>query len=643
MDRGSKLVLLVWACAALATQAVIGRAWAGMPEAALSIFLVTAALVAVDRRFVALVLGLAYPFPALVRLVFETWDLQFYPLWMAAVLGVVMPDGLRTGWHIPARWRGPLVCGALAVAIATPLVVLREIDFNRALLGPMPHAVLSGLPVHTAAWTVHVGLVLVLGVLWFDWLLGARSLDMRSWILAPLGVGLVALVSAATYQLFGDMRFLNETLYGAIGRASGTVYDANVSGLLAAMGLAGAFAAARQARGWHAAVAGAFIVGLWTAVYASGSRTAFATAVVVTVAAGLSAGTRVMLAPRAWLLAAGVVVLLLVLATSGSNAVGPLGRVWETLPGASPASVGAFVAEMWNRNGYGVAATELIGRFPLTGIGIGGFHVFGPQLTHTVLPPDNAQNWYRHQLVELGLLGSIGWLTFAGLLAWAVVRPPRGLPATAWIVRGLLFGVGAVSLLGIPTQDVLAAVTFWTAVAWYVSIGGVTLNPAPLGRRAWVAMAALLLAFGVETARAATTTLRVPVRARAIGWPYSYGFYWPEPDGSGGEHRWARGRATALVDAPARFMSISVRVNHGDVSERPVAAKVWSEGRLVLDTRLASTDPVRVMVRVPDGLRKILIDTWASRVVNPRALGVDDDRELGLLVGWTFSDTPSVH
>jgi hypothetical protein len=298
---------------------------------------------------------------------------------------------------------------------------------------------------------------------------------------------------------------------------------------------------------------------------------------------------------------------------------------------------------MWNRNGYGVAATELIGRFPLTGIGIGGFHVFGPQLTHTVLPPDNAQNWYRHQLVELGLLGSIGWLTFAGLLAWAVVRPPRGVPATAWIVRGLLFGVGAVSLLGIPTQDVLAAVTFWTAVAWYVSIGGVTLNPAPLGRRAWVAMAALLLAFGVETARAATTTLRVPVRARAIGWPYSYGFYWPEPDGSGGEHRWARGRATALVDAPARFMSISVRVNHGDVSERPVAAKVWSEGRLVLDTRLASTDPVRVMVRVPDGLRKILIDTWASRVVNPRALGVDDDRELGLLVGWTFSDTPSVH
>jgi hypothetical protein len=34
--------------------------------------------------------------------------------------------------------------------------------------------------------------------------------------------------------------------------------------------------------------------------------------------------------------------------------------------------------------------------------------------------------------------------------------------------------------------------------------------------------------------------------------------------------------------------------------------------------------------------RKILLETWTSRVVRPHDLSVADDRELGLLVSWTF-------
>ena len=51
-------------------------------------------------------------------------------------------------------------------------------------------------------------------------------------------------------------------------------------------------------------------------------------------------------------------------------------------------------------------------------------------------------------------------------------------------------------------------------------------------------------------------------------------------------------RATALVDAPARWMTISAWVTHADVARKPVDVKVWSEGRLVIDTRLKSTEPV---------------------------------------------------
>ena len=642
MDRASKIVLLVWACAALTCHTLLGRTWPGMPATAATIFVIVAAVVAYERRFVAVVLALTYVVPAVVRLVFGTWDPQYYPLWTAALLGAMMPSAVRSGWHLPPLWRAPLIAATLSVAIATSITALRELDFNPALLGPTPHAVLSGLPVFFAAWAVHVGLTLVLGVLWFDWLLGTRDLDMTTWVLVPLGISLVALAAASSYQLFGDITFLNETVYAAIGRASGTVYDANVAGVLTAMGLGGALVAVARAHGWRLAVSIASVGVLWVAVWASGSRTAFAAAAIVTTSGvvGIVRSLDAAAARRVWLIAASVVVVLVVLAGSGLRAVGPVGRVWATLPSLSWTSIGAFGAEMWNRNGYGVASTELVRRFPVSGIGVGSFHAFGPQLAHLALPPDNAQNWYRHQVVELGLLGSAGWLIFAGLFGWSVIRPPCVLPASAWCVRGVLLAFGAISFLGVPTQEVPAAVTFWTAAAWYALLCGATPGPSALGLRTWALITAAVLLFGASTVRAATTTLRVPARARAIGWPYSYGFYGPESDLEGGEHRWAERRAAALVDAPARYVSLAVRVNHADIGSRPVHAKVWIEGRLVLETRLTSGAPARVTVPVPVGLKQVLIDTWVDHVLHPRDFGVADDRELGLLVGWRFSAEP---
>ena len=50
------------------------------------------------------------------------------------------------------------------------------------------------------------------------------------------------------------------------------------------------------------------------------------------------------------------------------------------MPGVSGNTLYGFVSEMWNRNGYGTAATALIREFPVSGIGVGGFHMFGPRL-----------------------------------------------------------------------------------------------------------------------------------------------------------------------------------------------------------------------------------------------------------------------
>jgi len=59
-----------------------------------------------------------------------------------------------------------------------------------------------------------------------------------------------------------------------------------------------------------------------------------------------------------------------------------------------------------------------------------------------------------------------------------------------------------------------------------------------------------------------------------------------------------------------------------------------------LDERLTSTEPVTKFVSVPRGHKRILIDTWVSRVIRPKDVGVADDRELGLSVKWNFLDTP---
>ena len=73
---------------------------------------------------------------------------------------------------------------------------------------------------------------------------------------------------------------------------------------------------------------------------------------------------------------------------------------------------------------------------------------------------------------------------------------------------------------------------------------------------------------------------------------------------------------------------------------KPVDVKVWSEGRLVIDTRLKSTEPVTRTVQLPEGVKQTLVDTWVSRTVRPSDLGIADDRELGLLVKWRFDGQP---
>ena len=647
MDRTTKLLVALWACAAIAAQIwLVPSLWPGFKIHAIAAFVIAAALTTVNRRSIGLVLILAYVYPVLIFMRGGYYHGDFDIIWLAALAGGIMPDALRSGWRLPPLWRAPLALWALVVAIGTTIVLAREIDFYLPLLRgtPVGNSLSGGGggPAFLALFIFDVSLAVVVGILWFDWLFGA-GLDFHRDVATPLMISALGLSAVAAYQLFVDFTFLNYNVFGGTGRASGTMFDANVSGAIAAFWTGGAIVWANRLRRWRIPAAVAGSLATWLAVWASGSRGAFLLATCSTAFAVIasSGGIRRLTRGRPWQWAGGAAVavaLFWALAHTQPQIVGPIARLRATLPGASVASVRQFAWQMWDRDRYGTVAASMIQRFPLFGVGIGCFHMMVSDfVTGDPLIADNAQSWYRHQLAEFGLVGSAGWIAWVVLFGWFVWRPPPNAPPLALAARGMIIGFAFVSLFGMPSQSLAVSMTFWTAAFWYVSLAGVP-RSVLLTREMWGGVLAVALIFAVGTFAFAKTTLRVPVRAQRVGFPYSYGFYYPEPDGAGGEYRWARQRASMVVAAPKHVVALSVSVNHQDVETRPVDVKVWCDGVLALNSRLTNTSPATIFVELPSSETRMIVDTWVDRVVRPKDFGVDDNRELGLMVRWDFQD-----
>jgi O-antigen ligase len=641
IDRATKLAVLGWTAAALALQSSLVPGWRDALTLSILVFALAALLATITPWSVSAVLALAYVSPTIINLWHGSYYASFDVIWMSALFGAVAPRAFRTPWHLPGKWRAPLVAWALIVAISATIVACRELDFNLALLfhSRLPSEALGGVPRFTVGWVLEVATILVLGILWFDWLFGVSAIHFRHAIVAPLALSALAMCAVAIYQLFVDVTWLNQTVYGGFGRASGTLLDANVMGTLAALWIGGiaVYARGMKQRQWLALGLG--VPAAWIAVWASGSRTAFGAAAVVTafvLADFLTQSDRPGRRERQYLSAivAAALAGLIVAAASGVVA-GPLGRFRGMIEHGG--SISGVMSELWNRNGYGHHAVEMISEHPAVGVGVGMFHELVSDyaaMDGDVATSDNAQNWYRHQLAEFGVVGSIAWIAWVVSFAVFVVRRHPHAKPGALTARGMLIAFGAISLVGMPGQLVVVVITFWTLACWFVRLAGDAEPGSRPGGRTWTVVAALCAIFFVGTLRLAWGDLRVPWREARMNRPFSYGFYAPESDGAGGTQRWARQRAAIVLDTPSDPLAITIGVNHFDIAEHPVEAKVWIDRRLVIDTVLDSTLPVSEKVDLPNDRSKVLLETWVSRVVHPRDLNIADDGELGLIVRW---------
>jgi hypothetical protein len=356
--------------------------------------------------------------------------------------------------------------------------------------------------------------------------------------------------------------------------------------------------------------------------------------------------------PRGRLAGVGVAGALLVgavwiVAGSSSLIVGPWERLAQQRPSASVASVREVAIELWNRNGYGTTATRMIADSPLVGVGVGSFHLLVPDAAHQLgrgrLAGDNAQNWFRHQIAEFGLIGSLGWILWVALFLrlLATGRPVDGGAMPAGLVRGALIALGLASLVGMPTLNVAVAVTFSALVFWYAVLVKPPAEPAPswcASRRTWTAVWLLALVYAGGLAYVSWVDLRVPYRAQRADWDYSYGFYDAEAAGTADEFRWASSRALAVVPLTDRWIEVTAWTHHPDLRDRPVNLEVWIDGELLIDSIRKSGEPITSAVRIPEGRLRVVVEMRVDRTWRPSDRGEADTRELGPGVRWRFID-----
>lgn len=656
MNRLSRILVLLSLLAATALEAHLAAPEYGplVRQTSMALALGIAGGLVASRPSITLAFALAYIAPVLLTVMIGRFRLSFLLLWNVFLLGVMVSPAASRGWSLPAPWRWPVVFWAVAIALTWPIVVWREVDFDMAMLwssrvsntqgGVTPAVAVLGILDGTCTQ--------LLGLLFFDWLFqffGTGPLEQLHRVaIRPLWIGLVLASLLASYQGFIDVSLWSAGQWATLRRAAGGMLDANASGMIAAMWFPVliAFAGGTVSLLRRSAIITSTVLAA-ACVWTSGSRTALLAVAVGTAVFALDRVRAAGSVRQLFLLGTPMVVAAIVLfSLLPSNVVGPLERVRDGLRGSGVSDLGDVALSLWNRDGYGIASTRVIRENPWTGAGVGAFTLLSADYARfgggPFIPYDNAQNWFRHQLAELGALGSVGWLVWAVLFGLTLARTRgEGLSRpTSMAIKGSLLGIAAASMLGVPTQSFAVALTFWLFAFWYLRLvapansGAALSTGGGMNVRSWALMTIIVAAFAVGTVHVGADELSVPARAQRFGWDYEHGFY-ETGTAEGRQFRYTHQRAAAVVAKAGRILRLRIWTDDPSAAANPVPAKVWIDGRLVLDAPLQYRLPVSLRIPMLVDEEKLLIRTWIARTWRREAAGAEP-RDIGLAVDWTF-------
>jgi hypothetical protein len=271
---------------------------------------------------------------------------------------------------------------------------------------------------------------------------------------------------------------------------------------------------------------------------------------------------------------------------------------------------------LWERGGYASLAARMVADYPWTGIGVGTFPLLARDVAVVTLAisvvGDNAQNWWRHQIIELGLLGALPAVALSiGILSMLVAGTPvatyRG---AVTVIRGTVLGVGLASLVGMATQHPALFLTFGTIVFWLGAL--LETPPRPVAPGAWWGVIGLALFVVAGQISDASHDLRVPHRALKYNFTYGYGFSEPKPDPVLGMIRHTMTHAVGVIEAEHAYFRVTLIVPQATVAD-PVQVRLRRERGLILDQRVGSPEPIVRFVAIPAGNDQLMIELDVSR------------------------------
>ena len=296
----------------------------------------------------------------------------------------------------------------------------------------------------------------------------------------PLGISAALSCALSWYQAFVDLTFWGSGGWALLRRASGTMLDANISGMVAACWMSGFVALAGAWQGRRRVIAaGAGVLLTFAAVWASGSRTALLAALVgagFALAAAVRQTTAAARRRTRLLIGASAAAAIALFSVLPLPTIGPLERLRAGIHSAGARGPAGVLMSLWDRDAYGSASTQAIRDTPLFGVGVGAFTLLSMDYVRAgggpEVPFDNAQNWFRHQLAELGIVGCAGWLLWIVLFAGTLIRgrADNGNAVPAASLKGALLGLTAASMLGVPSLSPAITLTFWTFAFWYLGL-----------------------------------------------------------------------------------------------------------------------------------------------------------------------------
>ncbi len=600
--------------------------------------------------FVHFLFLLAIPLaPATLRLATGLEGPVLDLVWVAGLAAIVVRNVPWLRWEFPGVWRVLLGGWALVVSLAWPVLAGREIGFDPWVLRDT--AAINGWSLVTAPHAVYAildaALISLVGLLWFELVLVHFARSGRVPLATHgLWIGATAASVVAVYQGLVNPGLLSTPFWAELGRATGTMLDANAFGTAAAIAGPVAFLMiSRSHLPRRALLASAVLAVNMAGMWMSASRTALVCggAGAVALAAALwrtrQPGVRRLLPVVALLCAAAIGASMRM--GAGTN---PLRRVATDLQ--------TIAADVWTRGAYGTTAVRLFREYPLTGTGIASYYILGQDWSPEPLGLDNAQNWWRQQAAEFGVLGSIPIFIWSLLVAALVVvgRPPPEHLVTVTTLRGVLLGLGVVSLVGIPTQNPFVLLWFFLVVAWLAtSLAGQqtvpftaprptppvieSLRSAGLG---WVAVSLAAIAYAGGHLLLAFGSLDVAARAVRAEREYIVGSYEPESLGEVTHLRWTRDRARFVWPVASPWLVVHLLATHPDLDDRPVQVTLTTPCGVIFEESLQSTEPVRIGFELPADLRAVDMRVRVSRTWRPTEYGEGDPRRLGIAVIRTF-------